>query len=152
LLSKKSFNRSDKRGQATLIESSEILSLNPVHPVNPVRKGFYALRHGNLLLRRARHHLRNHGKHKRGQGKHKRGQATFSHNRPLITKSSLSPLCASLSRRRKTGLPHTILLRTTNEYPGAYYHITSRGNERKVLYKRYRDREKFLGYLETASR
>ena len=38
------------------------------------------------------------------------------------------------------------------EYPGAYYHITSRGNERKAIYKSYRDREKFLGYLETASK
>jgi len=37
------------------------------------------------------------------------------------------------------------------EYPGAYYHITSRGNERKSIYKNYRDREKFLGYLESAS-
>jgi len=38
------------------------------------------------------------------------------------------------------------------EYPGAYYHITSRGNERKDVFKNYRDREKFLGYLETAGK
>ncbi|MBW1897861.1 MAG: transposase [Deltaproteobacteria bacterium] len=36
------------------------------------------------------------------------------------------------------------------EYPGAFYHITSRGNERKNIFKSKRDREKFLGYLESA--
>ncbi|MCF8068312.1 MAG: transposase [Desulfobacterales bacterium] len=35
-------------------------------------------------------------------------------------------------------------------YPGAYYHITSRGNERKNIFKSNRDREKFLEYLESA--
>ncbi len=36
-------------------------------------------------------------------------------------------------------------------YPGAFYHITSRGNERKNVFKGKGDREKFLGYLESAS-
>jgi REP element-mobilizing transposase RayT len=37
------------------------------------------------------------------------------------------------------------------EYPGAFYHVTSRGNERKAVFKSRRDREKFLTYLETAT-
>lgn len=37
------------------------------------------------------------------------------------------------------------------EYEGAYYHITSRGNEQKAIFKSNRDREKFLEYLESAS-
>jgi putative transposase len=37
------------------------------------------------------------------------------------------------------------------EYEGAYYHITSRGNERKAIFKTERDREKFLSYLESAT-
>jgi len=37
------------------------------------------------------------------------------------------------------------------EYPGAFYHVTSRGNERKPVFKSKRDREKFLEYLESAS-
>ena len=37
-------------------------------------------------------------------------------------------------------------------YPGAFYHITSRGNEQKNIYKSNRDREKFLDYLESATR
>jgi REP element-mobilizing transposase RayT len=36
-------------------------------------------------------------------------------------------------------------------FPGAFYHVTSRGNERKNVYKSKRDREKFLEYLESAS-
>ncbi len=36
-------------------------------------------------------------------------------------------------------------------FPGAFYHITSRGNERKAVFKSKRDREKFLEYLETAT-
>jgi REP element-mobilizing transposase RayT len=36
------------------------------------------------------------------------------------------------------------------EYPGAFYHITSRGNERKNIFKDDKDRERFLVYLETA--
>jgi len=35
-------------------------------------------------------------------------------------------------------------------FPGAFYHITSRGNERKNIFKSDRDREKFLEYLESA--
>ena len=30
------------------------------------------------------------------------------------------------------------------EFPGAHYHITSRGNERKYIYRTNKDREKFL--------
>lgn len=37
-------------------------------------------------------------------------------------------------------------------YPGAFYHITSRGNERKDIFKTDIDREKFLTYLESATR
>lgn len=37
-------------------------------------------------------------------------------------------------------------------YPGAFYHITSRGNEQKDIYKSNRDREKFLNYLESATK
>jgi REP element-mobilizing transposase RayT len=37
------------------------------------------------------------------------------------------------------------------QYPGAYYHVTSRGNERRDIYKSQRDREKFLFYLESSS-
>ena len=36
-------------------------------------------------------------------------------------------------------------------YPGAFYHVTSRGNERKAVFKSERDREKFLEYLESAT-
>lgn len=36
-------------------------------------------------------------------------------------------------------------------YPGAYYHITTRGNEQKDVFKSRRDREKFLEYLSSAS-
>jgi REP element-mobilizing transposase RayT len=36
-------------------------------------------------------------------------------------------------------------------FPGAFYHITARGNERKAVFKSKRDREKFLEYLETAT-
>ena len=37
------------------------------------------------------------------------------------------------------------------EYPGAYYHVTSRGNEQKDIFKSRRDREKFLEYLASAT-
>ena len=30
-------------------------------------------------------------------------------------------------------------------YPGAFYHVTSRGNERKDVFKSKRDREKGMG-------
>jgi REP element-mobilizing transposase RayT len=36
------------------------------------------------------------------------------------------------------------------EYPGAFYHVTSRGNEQKAVFKSQKDREKFLAYLESA--
>lgn len=36
------------------------------------------------------------------------------------------------------------------EYEGAFYHITSRGNERKDIFKSEKDKEKFLNYLEGA--
>lgn len=36
-------------------------------------------------------------------------------------------------------------------YPGAFYHVTSRGNEQKDVFKSKRDREKFLEYLESAT-
>lgn len=36
-------------------------------------------------------------------------------------------------------------------FPGAFYHVTSRGNEQKAVFKSKRDREKFLGYLESAT-
>jgi putative transposase len=36
-------------------------------------------------------------------------------------------------------------------YPGAFYHVTSRGNEQKDVFKSRRDREKFLDYLASAT-
>lgn len=36
------------------------------------------------------------------------------------------------------------------EFPNAYYHVTARGNERKEIFKSDRDRQKFIGYLESA--
>lgn len=36
------------------------------------------------------------------------------------------------------------------EYPGAFYHVTARGNERKEIFKSDRDRDRFLSYLESA--
>lgn len=35
------------------------------------------------------------------------------------------------------------------EYPGAFYHVTSRGNERRTVFQNNRDREKYLSYLES---
>ena len=37
------------------------------------------------------------------------------------------------------------------EYPGAFYHITSRGNERGTIFRTQKDYERFLGYLESAT-
>ena len=37
------------------------------------------------------------------------------------------------------------------EFPGAFYHVMSRGNEKQAIYRNRRDREKFLGYLESAA-
>jgi REP-associated tyrosine transposase len=36
-------------------------------------------------------------------------------------------------------------------FQGAFYHVTSRGNERKAVFKSKRDREKFLEYLDSAT-
>jgi REP element-mobilizing transposase RayT len=36
------------------------------------------------------------------------------------------------------------------EFPGAFYHVTSRGNEKKAVFHSTRDREKYLSYLESA--
>ena len=36
-------------------------------------------------------------------------------------------------------------------FPGAFYHVTSRGNEQKAVFKSKRDREKFLEYLGSAT-
>jgi len=36
-------------------------------------------------------------------------------------------------------------------YSGAFYHVTSRGNEQKNVFKSKRDREKFFEYLESAT-
>jgi REP element-mobilizing transposase RayT len=36
-------------------------------------------------------------------------------------------------------------------YPGAFYHVTSRGNEQRDVFKSNRDREKFLSYLESST-
>ncbi len=35
------------------------------------------------------------------------------------------------------------------EYRGAFYHVTSRGNERGTIFQSNRDREKYLSYLES---
>ncbi|MCC7575499.1 MAG: transposase [Methanomethylovorans sp.] len=37
------------------------------------------------------------------------------------------------------------------EFPGAFYHVTSRGNEQKDIFKSEADREKFLTYLGSAA-
>ncbi len=37
------------------------------------------------------------------------------------------------------------------EYPGAFYHITSRGNERKAIFKSKDDHLRFFAYLKTAT-
>ncbi|MHB8766296.1 MAG: transposase [Deferrisomatales bacterium] len=37
------------------------------------------------------------------------------------------------------------------EYEGAFYHVTSRGNERKAVFRGDRDRERFLSYLASAT-
>jgi len=36
-------------------------------------------------------------------------------------------------------------------YPGVFYHVASRGNERKNIFLNKRDREQFLSYLESAT-
>ena len=37
------------------------------------------------------------------------------------------------------------------EYPGAFYHVTARGNEQRAIYKNIADRERFLDYLASAT-
>ncbi|MBI3399767.1 MAG: transposase [Deltaproteobacteria bacterium] len=37
------------------------------------------------------------------------------------------------------------------EYPCAFYHVTSRGNEQKEILKNDKDKEKFISYLESAT-
>lgn len=37
------------------------------------------------------------------------------------------------------------------EYPGAFYHVTARGNEQRDIYKSRADRDRFLGYLDSAT-
>jgi putative transposase len=37
------------------------------------------------------------------------------------------------------------------EYPDAFYHITARGNERQNIFRSNRDRERFLGYFDSAT-
>ena len=37
------------------------------------------------------------------------------------------------------------------EYPNAFYHITSRGNERRAIFRSKSDYERFLGYFESAT-
>ena len=37
------------------------------------------------------------------------------------------------------------------EYPDAFYHVTSRGNERRPIFKTKGDYERFIGYLESAT-
>jgi REP element-mobilizing transposase RayT len=36
------------------------------------------------------------------------------------------------------------------EYPSAFDHVTSRGNEQKDVFKSQKDRERFLSYVESA--
>jgi REP element-mobilizing transposase RayT len=36
-------------------------------------------------------------------------------------------------------------------FPGAHYHITARGNEKKDIFKSRWDRERFLSYLESSN-
>ena len=36
------------------------------------------------------------------------------------------------------------------EYPGAFYHVINRGNASEDIFKRPRNREEFLEYLQTA--
>jgi len=37
------------------------------------------------------------------------------------------------------------------EYPGAFYHVTSRGNERRAIFLTQKDYERMIGYLESAT-
>jgi len=55
--------------------------------------------------------------------------------------------------RRKSKVPwagfFTVARPLRIQYPGGFYHVTSRGNERKAIFKTNRDREKFLSYLDS---
>jgi len=37
------------------------------------------------------------------------------------------------------------------EYPGAFYHVTSRGNERRAIFLNQKNYERMIGYLESAT-
>ena len=37
------------------------------------------------------------------------------------------------------------------EYPGAVYHVTARGNERRIIFQSDKDYTRFTGYLESAT-
>ena len=37
------------------------------------------------------------------------------------------------------------------EYPGAFYHVTSRGNERRDIFLTEKNYERMIGYLESAT-
>ena len=37
------------------------------------------------------------------------------------------------------------------EYPGAFYHVTSRGNERRAIFLTQKNYERMIGYLESAT-
>src|SRR4030042_3730114 len=37
------------------------------------------------------------------------------------------------------------------EYPGAFYHVTARGNEKKDIFRAKKHYERFIGYLESAT-
>jgi len=37
------------------------------------------------------------------------------------------------------------------EYPGAFYHVTSRGNERRTIFLTQKNYERMIGYLESAT-
>ncbi len=53
----------------------------------------------------------------------------------------------SVLKGRESGLVRQLRI----QYPGAFYHVTSRGNERQTIFKSRRDHEKFLEYLESAT-
>ena len=37
------------------------------------------------------------------------------------------------------------------EYPNAFYHVTSRGNERRPIFRTEKDYGRFMGYFESAT-
>ncbi len=50
-------------------------------------------------------------------------------------------------RRISKAWPHLFGPYLSIEYPGAVYHVTSRGNERKAIFRTNADREAFLAFL-----